>query len=527
MIRRSTSGLAIQLSVVAVVCSAVLWMACSSPSDLVGADAGLDAPLYEAAPPPSDAGTAACDLGDGGVAPTGKHIVTSPSVKILGVTTDGYAIYQDRKVGQVYAIPLAGGDPEQIGPSWNGSSTVVSILGGVVLYWTSVDFDKTPRVGQLIVWTATGHSRILSPQSIAGQLSVSDDAKLIAYSDATVATYPAPDAGNQTGTATTDFVVSAPDGSGKITIASKVVWSAECEPSLSFVGTRVVIGSCAAPKLPQPAASIRAYNAPGFNTPVVLNNQPAYTYVDHDAVRILYYTAGVVLTVQNVTGSPIPVMGNVYSAALSHDGTFVAILNNNGALYRSPTTSAAVSLISPGYISFQGLSPDDKWILASKNEDPVLGLSDLHIVSSAPNSTSTPLVATTTAGFFKDSFTKDNSRVIFGANNKPAPYQFFGDFAAVPLSAPASKALTISTTAWDGYATKGSTVVFDDGYDIVFPALPLADIQVIDLANPTTRTKLVSKADANFFVNADRTKAIYTWTYCADPRAGLYVVDLP
>lgn len=528
MIRRGNKGLALQISLIAVVCSAVLWVACSSPSDLVSADAGLDAPVFDAAPPPQEASaTASCDLGDGGVAPQGKQVVASPSVFILGVTSDGYAVYEDRQAGKIYTVPIAGGPPEQVGPSWDGSSTIVSIFGNVVLYWTGVDFTRSPRFGQLVVWTAAGHSRILSASSIAGTVAVADDGKLIAYSEKTVVTFPPADAGTTTGTGTTDLVVAAPNGSGKITMASNVVWSSECQPSVNFVGTRVVTASCSAPKLPQPAATIRAYAGPAFNAPATLNSVPAYTVVGHDAARIFYYTGGIVLTVQSVTGSPIPVMGNVYTASLSHDGTFIVILNNNGGFYRSPTASASVSLIAPGFNDFVTLSPDDKWILASKNYDPNLGLSDLHIMSSAPNSTATQIVATATAGFFKDSFTKDNTRVMFGANNKKAPYGFFGDFQSVPVSAPATPPLTLSGTSWDGWALKGSKVVFDDGYDLVFPALPLADIQVVDLANPTTKTKLVSKADANFYVDADRTKAIYSWTYCADSRAGLYVVDLP
>lgn len=524
---RSTSGLTLQLSLIAFICSAVLWVACSSPSDLVSADAGLDAPLYEAAAPLQEAGITPCELGDGGVAPTGKHVVTSPSVKILGVTTDGYAIYQDRAAGTVYAISLAGGEPEQIGPSWDASSTVVSILQGVVVYWTGVDFARAPLVGQLIVWTAAGHSRILSSLSIAGDLVVSADGKLVAYSDATVATFPAPDAGADPGTALTDFVVSAPDGTGKITLASKVQWSDGCQPNMAFPGTRVVIASCSTVNPPAPAATLRAYTGPTFASAVVLNAAPAYTGFGSDATRVSYYYAGSTLVVQTFGSSPIPLMADVYTSQLSHDGTFIVIVNNNGSIYRSPTNSPAVAFIAAGFTNYRELSPDDKWILANKDYDPILGLTDLQLVSAAPNSTPTPLVVKPTAAFFKDSFTKDNSRVMFGANNKKAPVGFFGDFDAVPLSAPTTPPLTLSGTSWDGYATKGSTVIYDDGYDIAFASLPLADIQVVDLANPAKRTKLVSKADADFYVNVDRTKAIYTWTYCADPRAGLYVVDLP
>ncbi len=528
MILRGNKGLALQLSLIAVVCSAVLWMACSSTPDLVSADAGLDAPLFETAPPPDAAGTASpCDLGDGGVAPTGKHLVTSPSVRVLKVTTDGYAIYQDRKLGTVYAISLAGGVPEQIGPSWDGSSTVISIVGSVVYYWTGVDFNKSPLVGQLIVWTATGHARILSPSSIAGDVGVSDDGKLIAYSDGVVASFPPPDAGNVAGTALTDFVVSAPDGTGKITLATKVQWSEDCPPNIDFAGTRVVTTSCATINPPMPAAVLRAYTGPTFPSAVVLN-QPTWTQFGHDSTHVIYFTTpSFILNVQTFGSGPIPLMGNVGNAQLSSDGAFIVLRNTNGTIYRSPTNNPSISVIASGFDNLVTVSPDDKWILASKTTDPKLGLGDLFIVSTAPNSTATAIVPTPTAGFFKDFFTKDNARAFFGANNKKAPVGFYGDLNSVPVSAPASPPLTISGTAWDGYALKGSTIIFDDGYDLAFASLPVADIQVVDLANPTKKTKLVSKADADFFVDADRTKAIYTWTYCSDARAGLYVVDLP
>ncbi|CAN5203129.1 hypothetical protein BH09MYX1_BH09MYX1_37890 [soil metagenome] len=525
----SRRGFLASLSTIVVACSATLWTACSNSSDLVSADAGLDAPLYEAAPPTQDAGpAAACDLGDGGVAPQGKQLVASPSVRILGVTTDGYAVYQDRALGKVYTIPLAGGVPEQVGPSWDGSSTVISIYGSVVLYWTGVDFNRSPLIGQLVVWTASGHSRILAPSSIAGGAAVSADGKLIAYSDATVSTFPAVDGGTVVGTALTDFVVSAPDGSGKITMASQVQWSSGCQTKVAFAGSRVVIAACASVNPPAPAATLRAYAGPSFGAPVTLNNQPAYTGFGYDANHVIYFISSTfVLTTQAFGSSPIPLMGDVCNSILSNDGSFIVIRNCNGTIYRASTTSGLIQVISPGYIDLKRISPDDKWLLASKTYDATLGLTDLQLLSTAPNSTATPLVTTPTAALLKDSFTKDNSRVFVGANNQRAPVGYFGDVAVVPLSAPATTPLTISKTAWDGYATKGSTIIYDDGYDLVFPDLPLADIQVIDLANAQTRTKLVSKADADFFLDDARTKAVYTWTYCADGRAGLYVVDLP
>ncbi len=512
-------------SAVALVCGALLWAACGGTVPLAGADAGVNAPTYDAGPPDTGPAPADCNLGEGGVAPQGKLLVGSPSAQVLGVTNDGYAIYNDRHLGKVYAVPIAGGAPEQIGPAWDSGSTVISILGGVVLYWTGIpSFAQTPRLGQLVVWTASGHARVLSNNAIAGIFAVSDDGKLVVYTENSTANIPD---GGTSGTGAVDIVVSAPDGTGKITLATKVVWSSECVPNVAFVGTRAVVASCAAAKLPQPAATIRAYAGPSFTAPVVLNNQPAYTFFGHDSARLIYYTSGFVLNVQSITGSPLPLMANVYNAFLSHDGTFVVIHNANGAIYRSPTSSPAVSFISAGYINVQALSPDDKWLIVNKAVDPDLGLYDLHLLSTAPNSTPTTLVAKPTSAFLNDWFTADMSRVIFGANNKVAPVGFYGDFAAVPLSAPATPALTVTTTAWSGYATKGTKVVYNDGYDLVFPSLPTSDIQVVDLASPTARTKLVSHADANFYVNADRTKAIYSWTYCADQRSGLYVVDLP
>lgn len=516
------------IAAVAFAACTLLGVACSSaPVASPGVDGGTDAPLHEAGPPP-DAAASQCPLGDGGVAPQGRRLVSSPTASILGVTSDGYAIYEDRQFSDIYAVSLLGGTPEQIGPSWGAGSSGVSIFGSVVLYWTGVqDFDTYPFIGQLVVWTAKGRSKVLAPASLLGQVAVSSDGKYVAYSDNATGDYPGPDAGTNVGVGAGDIFVSAPDGSGKTSIASHVAWSAECQPNLVFVGSSLVTASCAAANLPQPAATLRAYGAPAFSLATTLNSQPAYTGIGHDTTRISYYTTGEVLTIQNVAGGPVPIMANAYSSSISNDGTFVMILDYNGTIYRSPTTSSSISLVSPGYISINAISPDDKWLIVSKSQDPKSGLYDTFLLPTAASSVATPLVATTTGAFLNDWFTVDNSRVIFGANNKPAPYGFFGDFAAVTLAAPSTPALTVTSTAWSAYATTGAKTVFNDGYDLVFPALPTADIQVIDLANPSTRTKLVSHADANFYVSSDRTKAVYSWTYCADDRAGLYVVDLP
>ncbi len=528
------------LLAVATIANAFLWVACGgSPlNNNPAIDSGADAPPSDAGPLPDVVRQRSCSLGDGGVDPQGVKLVASPTPFALGVTTDGYAIYNDRKFSLIYAVPLQGGIPEQIGPSWDSSSTVVSIAGSVVFYWTGVrDSTKAPTLGQLIVWTAAGRSKTVATSSFLGMMAVHNSGKLIAYSDNATATYPDPDAGADGGTSgvgTTDIYVSASNGTQAVIVANKVPWSVECQPSLSFVGDQLVVASCASAKLPQPAATIRAYRAP-WTLGTVLNTQPAYTGIGHDQVRILYQTANFNLVAQNVmSGAPVPVAPNVATAILTNDGKSVVYLLGNGWVVRSSVTLAGSwQLISMGpYADLKGLSSDDKWLIAPKKFDsnpnsPLYGLYDIHLLPNAPNSTSVPLLTSTTGAFLNDWFTTDNAYVIFGANNKPAAYGYYGDFASVPLATPNAAPLTVSNTVWSAYATKGSKTVYNDGYEIVFPSLPTADIQVVDVANPGKRTKLASHADANFYLSPDKTKALYSWAYCADDRAGLYLVDLP
>ncbi len=515
------------LAAVAFGCNALVWIACGgTPVQSVGGDSG---PPFDAGAPLDGAKVSTCALGDGGVPPQGEQLVVSPTAFVLGVTTDGYAIYDDRRFSDIYAVPLTGGTPIQLGPAWS-SATNVYIFGSVVVYWTGVDFTNFPALGQLVVWTSAGKGKVLSGSSYLS-IAVSTDGQFIAYSENAKVTYPNPDAGADGGTpvGSMDIVVSAPDGTGKKLVASKVPWSPECPPSLSFVSNVLVVASCASPGLPQPAAALKAYRGPNWSPGTSLNNTPAYTSMGHDANRISYYTNNSTLTVQNVTasGPPVPILGNVDTSIFSNDGTSI-IFMSQGAVARSPVASSNLQLVAWGPFSeLFTISPDDKWLLLNKKRDPKLGLYDLYLQSTAPGGATTALVTTPTGAFLNDWFTTDSSRVIFGANNKVAPYGFYGDFGALNLSALNGPSLTVSTTVWSAYATKGSKAVYNDGYDIVFPQLPTADIQVVDLANPTVRTKLVSHADGNFYLNSNKTKAVYSWTYCADDRAGLYVVDLP
>lgn len=471
-----------------------------------------------------------CDLGDGGVAPQGTHLITSPKVGLLGVTTDDNAVVYDRKFSQIYIQPLAGGVPEQLGPSYDNTSTVVSIWDGIVDYWTGItNFSQYPYTGQLVEWSATGHGKVLAASSFPGLFAASKDGKYVIYSANASASFAQPDAG--VGTGTTDVMIANGDGSNATKVAT-IPWTVDCIPSMKFIGDVAITASCSAGPSDAggPIATIHAYRSPSWQSSVLNTN--TYTSIGGNDTELIYFTAGSELVLQNVaaSGGPVPIASQVASASLANNGTSVFYMLGSGAVLKSPVTASSPSLVSLSTfdpnVGLYGLSPDDKWLIVAHNLDNTTGLSDLYLLSTAGITNGTALVTTKTAAFTGSFFTADSTYAMFGANVVPAPYGFYGDIAVAPVS----NAIDVTTLAhlnWSGFASTGSKIVFNDDYDLVYPALPTADIHTVDLATTTPPKTLVSHADADFYLTADHKNVVYTWTYCATSAAGLYVVPIP
>ena len=94
-------------------------------------------------------------LPDGSVAPHGTQLVTSEYSALMGVTSDGYAIYTDTSAVTLNAVSLAGGAPSIIGGVDGGvsGSGGVYVAGATALAFDGV--DPNTGFGTLSSWTSS------------------------------------------------------------------------------------------------------------------------------------------------------------------------------------------------------------------------------------------------------------------------------------------------------------------------------------------------------------------------------------
>jgi hypothetical protein len=199
-------------------------------------DASLDATIPEASPEAMSSGDC------GPVAPRGTQLVSSPSVAIDGVTSDGYAIYTDVAAMTVNAVPIVGGSPRRLGTV--DASNAVFINGDVVYFEPAVVPGGAPglSIASLSVWKAATGTAIVStsilaaPASSAGSgngfVDVSADGSRIVYIE------------TQDGLNGT-LTVATTDGAARVPLVAGLdMTPSGCRPFVAFVGSNAVAAYC-------------------------------------------------------------------------------------------------------------------------------------------------------------------------------------------------------------------------------------------------------------------------------------------
>jgi hypothetical protein len=500
---------------------------------------------------PGDANTEAGDTGvscTATVMPQGKQILASGTVTIQGVTSDGQAVFYDGGTMKLSAVPVAGGTPAVIG-SWDKSQSLVFTSNKVALYWNGATQTSNAH-GALSVWTAAGGAKQLDAQTYfgapgGGNVDVSADGSLVLFTEYVSAT-------------SANLFVVGSDGSNKTQLGPAVSFGAGCRPIVRFAGNTPVVSYCTS----QPDAG------GGLNATVAAYSGATWTTVQSFATDAFYgfsvgsVTSGGTTTWQveyvTNTGAVLPAPNNVamYVEAIggttatlidakgaggifTHAGTDVIYEEADGSVWRSPVASPSPAQVANGaYAGTLALSSDDKWVELFKAQDPTTFFTDMYIVSTTPaDGGNTPMALSNCTGSgatlkcvganFGDAFTADSSRAIYFPNVvMSGSAGYVGAYDALTLP-PAGMPKTIAQNVWEEFATTGAKTLYNDNYASNAGFAGAADIESIDLSGTSAATTLVSQADANFFLTADKKTIVYSWSACPGAKGGIYTLAAP
>jgi hypothetical protein len=152
----------------------------------------------------------------------------------------------------------------------------------------------------------------------------------------------------------------------------------------------------------------------------------------------------------------------------------------------------------------------------------------MYLVSTAAGSTLSTLCGTTSASFFGDAFTVDDSQVLFFCNIGTSGSGYVGDFDAEKLTAGAKVSTIAAANVWQENAVSAAKVLYNNNYVGGGSVFGYADIQAQDLSGTTPATLVVSHADANYYLTPDKTKLVYSFSSCPNlGTAGIYAIAAP
>ena len=154
-------------AVVAAALALSILLACGCASSAQPARDVPDVPDVADGGPGSDAGSNAfLDASP----PDGGMLAAGDSLSVRQVTSDGYVVYSDDAAGELYAVPLSGGNAQHIASL--GGTFWITGAGSVVFVWSDVN---ATNVGALAVWSSAKGSHSVSSASLGLVATASTD----------------------------------------------------------------------------------------------------------------------------------------------------------------------------------------------------------------------------------------------------------------------------------------------------------------------------------------------------------------
>lgn len=358
-----------------------------------GGDADAQAPYDGSARPPADSGIPPTTQPPP-PAPVGARQIVTGDAFLVGVTSDGYAIYVASPYGDgaLYAAPIGGGAPTLLHPFVNFADVIVEGRG--VAYWTNV--ARNPSRGMLHLWSAASGSKKDLGTTVAGEAHFSPDGTRVAFLVNPMDLVVPP---------TVDVVVTslAAPSITPVVVGANNTTDADllptCARQYTYVGATLYLSYCTAAVANR--ALVVAISPAGALT-TVMDNTPAVAVqssfaLDANAQRGLFYGTNRELRVVTLAGGATTVIDtNVTAALLSGDGATTVYVKAvppaspddlpTFALRRSPTGAPAPVQLHDNVDGVRAANADLTGLLFGLGAPLADGRTDLQIVDGAPPS---------------------------------------------------------------------------------------------------------------------------------------------
>jgi hypothetical protein len=507
-----------------------------------------------------DAGNPDC----GAVPPSGTQIVTSTAPLVLqggGLTSDGYAFYEDANSQILYAVPASGGTPSSLGVVTSQSGTFYRNGGKAVLF-LPVAANPVSDIAPLSAWTAATGPKVISTGVLAYDsygytYDVSQDGSEVVYFAAN-------------GGPTVSLTVTTIGGTPQTLLSSIDLSNGNCLPIANFVGSTIVAEYCLASSASDDggvpgALTYAAFAGPAF-TQTTLATLPAPTPpsafvaqafltpapVSPDGTKLLISSTSPGLALYPIAGgAPTVINASGGNGAFAQNGD-VIYGTDTSALIRylagsgagsdggatedgggtedggtedggAPGGGNSITLVPSG-VYLLTISPDGNWVQVGRATNSTDTLTDIYLASATKQNSLASLttVWSQTTGY-PIGFTADST---FDTLETNVPTTFGDtnfDFEAAPV-ADGGAATKVVTSAGGLAFTTAAKIVTNLN---ATPTTGAADIEAIDLANPSAKSVLVTQADPNFFYARATNQVVYSWYCASNASAGVWVRTAP
>jgi hypothetical protein len=525
-----------------------------------------DAALSDVSTPVDTGSDAVADAADGeaGATMTTQLLVPGTSFQVMGVTTDGHVVYNDRSAGAYYAKPLDGGAATTIYTSPGSMNTgYASVFGNVVFVWA---WNSGTYIGTLTTWTpgmAQGATLTTSGLAYLYQtIWASDDSTHIAYLTSTTS-----DASQSS------LYGAKADGTGATLLLANIDTNAAfsgqhpaCFPRALFRGDYLFVSSCTVTDAGV-TPTIQSFSISGGWAPAavvpswvhslqyaILDRSP-FTFsfeVDPDGGRIAAASTASGdggLQVFPSDGGPGAALDPSYvlASAFSFTGSPTApwslFYNNDAGVLRQAYASnpAPQVLVDAGVNYLDALSNDGKWMLVSSTQNNDGYFTDVSLVSTQTPGVPVPVVTSTQYGSLPVTpsgweyggprgFTVDSSYALATTNmTQNNAGAWIGSLRSMSVTTPNTTKLLTNGYMLRYQALRGTKVLVEDNFqDTDGGSQPTVDFDVVDPASsggPVNITQGVQVQFNDYGVSADQTQVAYVIATGASP--GIYVSTLP
>jgi hypothetical protein len=283
-------------------------------------------------------------------------------------------------------------------------------------------------------------------------------------------------------------------------------------------------------------------------TPISTGAFPGFTANPMAEDHVLFFDPAGLEAYSVATGMTTLIDANGDSYILTPDGTKIVYGTftpgvDGGAMTAGPFKVSSIATPSPtvlgtGIDAFSGISPDGNWVLGfTQQTSTAIPLSNVILGSTMTAGAPKPLVMSPTSSSIGDDFTTDSKFAIYTdtitATTTVSGSVTSGNLNVVSLGSSTATPMQLGTSVWQEAAGPGSKVIYNPMWTP--PAnlgFGVADLHEIDLsASPPADKTLVTQADANFFLTADKSTIVYSFSTGGggSPTAmsGLWAMPVP